>query len=240
MTMKPSILVVEDEEAIVTLLKYTLERKGFDVFTTTDGDEALLLVEEKEPDLVLLDWMLPGLSGIDICRSLRSSSKNKAIPIIIVSAKGEEDDRITGLEVGADDYIVKPFSPYELVARVNAVLRRIRPAAVEEKFTFADIEMDVDNRKVMRKNREIHLGPKEFYILQALLEYPKRVLSRDQLIQRVWGEDLNVSSRTVDVHINRLRNALNDNGKEADVIRTIRAAGYSLKDPEEIDNPDDA
>lgn len=227
--IQPSILVVEDDPAIVTMLEFNLKKAGYHVWTTEDGEEALLLVEENKPDLVLIDWMLPGLTGIQVCNQLRKMEATKKIPIIMISARGEEGDRIEGLERGADDYLVKPFSPRELIARINAVFRRIRPAFVAETLSFGTISMDLVTKHVTSKGKEIHLGPTEYRLLQAFLEHPRRVLSREQLMRRVWGCELNVELRTVDVHINRLRKSLElDN--TGTIIKTLRSSGYCLKD----------
>jgi len=229
--MNPVILVVEDETDLVTLIRYNLEKEGFEVCDAPDGDEALLQLEEKHIDLVLLDWMLPGLSGIEICRQIRRKPATRNLPVIMLTARGEEGDRIRGLNAGADDYLPKPFSYPELLARIHAVLRRIRPALEEETIRFADIEMNMATHRVSREARSIHLGPTEFRLLRFLMEHPGRVFGRDQLIDSVWGHDVYVDERTVDVHIRRLRKALNEDGK-ADVIRTVRAAGYALDAPE--------
>lgn len=230
--LKPSVLVAEDDDAIVTLLEYTLEKHGFNVRVTNDGEEALLMVEENKPDVILLDWMLPGISGIEVCNALRRKNETKKIPIIMISARGEEADKIEGLDRGADDYLVKPFAPKELIARINAVFRRIRPAFVAEKLEFGFISMDLVTKKVTYKDKPIKLGPIEYKVLKSLLEYPQRVLSREQLIRRIWGCELHVEPRTVDVHINRLRKALGVE-KRGTVIETIRGAGYSLKNPDD-------
>lgn len=226
-----SILVVEDEEAIVALLKYNLEKEGYRVRTADNGDDAFMLIREDKPDVILLDWMLPGISGVEICTKLRKDPHNKDIPVIMLTAKGEELDKITGLETGADDYMTKPFSPAELSARIKAVLRRIRPGYAAKELAFEDVVMDLDARKVIRTGDEVHLGPKEFQILQCLMEHPNRVMSRDQLMSKVWGYDIYVEPRTVDVHINRLRNALNNQGAKPNLIRTVRSAGYCLRTP---------
>ncbi|MBL26078.1 MAG: phosphate regulon transcriptional regulatory protein PhoB [Rhodospirillaceae bacterium] len=223
-----SILVVEDDEAISALLSYNLEREGFSVRCVADGDDALVAVREQRPDLVLLDWMLPTISGLEVCRGLRRAPESKAIPIIILTARGEEYDRVRGLESGADDYVTKPFSPRELLARVRAVLRRTRPALSEERLGFGDVEMDLTTYRVLRGGRSVHLGPTEFRLLRHFLENPRRVFSREQLLDAVWGPTIYVEPRTVDVHIRRLRKALNAPG-EADVIRTVRSAGYALE-----------
>ena len=226
-TMKPTVLVVEDEEALSTLLRYNLEQEGYNVVTTADGEEADMLVRESEPDLVLLDWMLPGLSGIELCRRFRSRAETRNLPIVMITARGEEADRIRGLDTGADDYITKPFSTTELMARIRAVLRRIRPALAEDIVTFGDVVMDRSSHRVRRGDREIHLGPTEYRLLEHLMQHPGRVFSRAQLLDAVWGSDVYVEARTVDVHVGRLRKAINK-GNEKDPIRTVRAAGYSL------------
>lgn len=225
--MKPHVLVVEDETALVTLLRYNLEREGFRVTESTDGEDAVIQAVEDVPDLILLDWMLPQLSGIEVCRQLRRKTETRAVPIIMLTARGEESDRIRGLDCGADDYITKPFSIAELVARVRAVLRRARPALQEEVLRYADIVMDLASHRVSRAERPIHLGPTEFRLLRYFMEHPGRVFSREQLLDAAWGRDVYVEPRTVDVHIRRLRKALNGDG-ELDVIRTVRAAGYAL------------
>jgi two-component system, OmpR family, phosphate regulon response regulator PhoB len=227
MTMKPLILIVEDEAPIVTLLRYNLEREGFRVIEAGDGEEALLLAAERKPDLILLDWMLPLLSGIEVCRRLRRSTEAKTVPIIMLTARGEEGDRVRGLNSGADDYITKPFSPSELIARVRAVLRRARPSTEEETLRYGDLLMDLAAHRVKRSSRDVHLGPTEFRLLRHFLEHPGRVFSREQLLDTVWGPDVYVEPRTVDVHIRRLRKALNAE-QDDDVIRTVRSAGYAL------------
>lgn len=225
---KGRVLIVEDEAAVVTLLKYNLEREGFDVDTAMDGDEALLKVEEADPDLILLDWMLPNVSGIEICRRLRRRPETRNLPIIMLTARGEETDTVRGLESGADDYMVKPFSPGELVARIHALLRRSRPSLTDETLNVGELEMDLASYRIFRNGIEIKLGPTEFRLLRHLMEHPGRVFSREQLLDAVWGRDVYVESRTVDVHIRRLRKALNEGGKD-DIIRTVRSAGYALE-----------
>ncbi len=225
----PAVLVVEDEKEIVTLLRYNLEKEGYDVTEANDGEEAMMLASEKQPDLVLLDWMLPQLSGIEVCRQLRSRPETRNVPIIMLTARGEEADRIRGLDTGADDYVSKPFSVTELLARVRAVMRRIRPALVEDLVTFGDISVDRTAHRVRRAGRDIHLGPTEYRLLDHLMQFPGRVYSREQLLDAVWGSDVYVEARTVDVHIGRLRKALNVSG-ETDPIRTVRSAGYALND----------
>lgn len=225
--MTPKILVIEDESDLVTLLKYNLEAEGFEVLDAPDGEEGLLVLSEHAVDLVVLDWMLPKLSGIEVCRRIRRRPETKNLPVIMLTARGEEADRIRGLNAGADDYLAKPFSQKELVARIQAVLRRIRPALGDEVLSFANIEMDLSAHRVTRDGRAIKLGPTEFRLLRHFLEHPGRVFTRDQLINAVWGRDVYVDERTVDVHIRRLRKGLNEVGKP-DVIRTVRSAGYSL------------
>ncbi len=227
MLAKPLILVVEDEEAILTLLEYNLEQEGYEVKLAREGEEAMLLIDEQVPDLVLLDWMLPKLSGIEVCRRLRGRAETRNIPIIMLTARGEESDRIRGLDTGADDYITKPFLTSELLARIRAVLRRIRPGLAEDIVTYGEILLDRASHRVKRGSRDVHLGPTEFKLLNHLIEHPGRVFSREQLLNAVWGTNIYVEERTVDVHIGRLRKALNQNGEE-DPIRTVRAAGYSL------------
>ncbi len=226
--MKPKILIVEDETAVVTLLRYNLEHQGFEVDAVSDGEEALVAIEENPPDLVLLDWMLPQLSGIEVCRQLRRRPATKQLPIILLTARGEEADTVRGLDSGADDYVTKPFSPAELTARVHALLRRSRPALSDEALSVADLQMDLAAHRVHRAGREIKLGPTEYRLLRHFMEHPGRVFSREQLLDAVWGRDVYVELRTVDVHIRRLRKALNEGG-EADVIRTVRSAGYALE-----------
>lgn len=227
--MNLHLLIVEDEAALVELLRYNFEQEGFRVSSAADGEEALVMVAEDPPDIIVLDWMLPHLSGLEVCRQLRRRPETRAIPIIILTARGEEGDRVRGLDSGADDYLAKPFSPRELVARVRAVLRRARPALAEEKLRFGDITMDLAAHRVTRSGRSIHLGPTEFRLLRYLLEHPGRVFSREQLLDAVWGSDVYVEPRTVDVHIRRLRRALNASSS-ADPIRTVRSAGYALDD----------
>jgi two-component system phosphate regulon response regulator PhoB len=225
--LSPFVLVVEDEDALATLLQYNLEKEGYQVAVAADGEEALMLVDERLPDLVVLDWMLPKISGIELCRRLRGRSETRNMPIMMLTARGEESDRIRGLDTGADDYVTKPFSMTELAARIRAVLRRIRPGLAEDRVTQGDITMDRVAHRVRRAGREIHLGPTEFRLLDYLMQHPGRVFSREQLLDSVWGSDVYVEARTVDVHIGRLRKALN-NDDEVDPIRTVRSAGYSL------------
>jgi len=228
--MKPLVLVVEDEEALITMLEYNLEAEGFRVNIARNGEEALVAVQEEKPDLVLLDWMLPLMSGIEVCRRIRREPDARSVPIIILSARGEETDRLRGLDTGADDYVTKPFSPAELVARMRAVLRRSHTTLNEDKLFFEDLIMDLGAHRVRRGDRSVHLGPTEFRLLKHLLQYPGRVFSREQLLDSVWGRDVYVEDRTVDVHIRRLRKALNAEG-EIDLIRTVRSAGYALDHP---------
>jgi two-component system phosphate regulon response regulator PhoB len=225
--VKPSVLIVEDETGLVELLRYNLERSGFDVAVANDGEEAMTAIAEHRPDLVLLDWMLPLMSGIEVCRQIRRQNDTANLPIIMLTARGEEGDRIRGLDAGADDYVAKPFSPTELISRIRAVLRRIRPALSDHVLSYADLRMDLTAHRVTRGGKNIHLGPTEFRLLRYLMEHPGRVFSREQLLDAVWGKDVYVEARTVDVHIRRLRKALNGD-TEQDVIRTVRAAGYAL------------
>jgi two-component system phosphate regulon response regulator PhoB len=226
------LLLVEDDKLLADLLVWHFEREQFEVRSTADGEEALLLAQEELPDIVILDWMIEGISGIEVCRRLRRSTATANVPIIMLTARGEEGDRIRGLETGADDYLTKPFSPRELIARVNAVLRRVRPALAGEMLNYADLEMDVVAHKVRRSGKAVALGPTEFRLLRHFLEHPNRVFSRERLLDSVWGHDSDIELRTVDVHVRRLRKALNDGGRP-DVIRTVRSAGYAL-DSEEI------
>ncbi len=224
---KAKLLLVEDDMALTELLVWHFEREEFKVKHTVDGEEALLLARENPPDLVLLDWMIEGLSGIEVCRRLRRMPDTANVPIIMLTARGEEEDRVRGLETGADDYVTKPFSPRELVARVGAVLRRVRPALAGEPLNHGDIAMDTVSYKVRRDGETIPLGPTEFRLLKHFLEHPGRVFSRERLLDSVWGHDSDIEPRTVDVHIRRLRKALNKGGKQ-DIIRTVRSAGYAL------------
>ena len=228
--MQPHILVVEDEDALATLLQYNLEKEGFKVSVAGDGEEALMLAEESQPDIVLVDWMLPKVSGIEVCRRLRGRHDTRNVPIIMLTARGEEADRVRGLDIGADDYIVKPFSMVELFARIRAVMRRIRPGLADDQVRCGDIVIDRVAHRVRRADVEIHLGPTEFRLLDYLMQHPGRVFSREQLLDAVWGSDVYVEARTVDVHIGRLRKALKDQGGK-EPIRTVRSAGYSL-DPD--------
>ena len=225
--MTPQVLVVEDEDALSTLLQYNLEKEGYTVRVAADGEEALVQVDERLPDLIVLDWMLPKISGIEVCRRLRGRAETRNVPIVMLTARGEESDRIRGLDTGADDYVIKPFSMTELSARLRAVLRRIRPGLAEDRVHHGDIVVDRVAHRVKRAGREIHLGPTEFRLLDYLMQHPGRVFSREQLLDSVWGSDVYVEARTVDVHIGRLRKALNRD-EETDPIRTVRSAGYSL------------
>ena len=225
--MSARILIVEDEEPLSLLLRYNLEADGYEVDTVARGDEADTRLRESTPDLVVLDWMLPGLSGIELCRRLRARPETKALPIIMLTARGEESERIRGLSTGADDYIVKPFSVPELIARVRALLRRASPERVADVLAFGDIELDREKKRVSRAGREVALGPTEYRLLEFLMERPGRVFSREQLLDGVWGRDIYIDERTVDVHVGRLRRALN-RGRASDPIRTVRGAGYSF------------
>jgi len=225
--MKPKILLVEDDANLVELVTYNLDKEGFDVIRTGDGEEALVLAEEEKPDLVILDWMIANLSGIEVCRRLRRQPNTAAMPIIMLTARAEEADRIRGLETGADDYIAKPFSPRELIARVRGVLRRLRPSISGGSLEYAGVFMDTSAHRVTRDGHPIMLGPTEFRLLRFFLEHPSRVFSREQLLDAVWGRDVYVEQRTVDVHIRRLRKAVNGDTLP-DIIRTVRSAGYSL------------
>jgi len=227
MQMTPHVLVVEDEDSLATLLQYNLQKEGYDVALAGDGEEALLLVDERLPDLIVLDWMLPKVSGIEVCRRLRQRNETRNVPIIMLTARGEETDRIRGLDTGADDYVVKPFSMTELCARVRAVLRRIRPGLAEDRVRHGDLTIDRVAHRVKRGGQEVHLGPTEFRLLDYFMQHPGRVFSREQLLDAVWGSDVYVEARTVDVHIGRLRKALGVSDED-DPIRTVRSAGYSL------------
>ena len=225
--MNAKVLIVEDEEALALLLQYNLEAEGFRVSLARRGDEAEVAISEEPPDLIILDWMLPGLSGIELCRRLRAGKTARPIPILILTARGEEQDRIRGLTVGADDYVVKPFSVPELLARVRAILRRASPTRIAQTLEVDGIQLDREAYRVARNGRQVRLGPTEFKLLEFLMESPGRVFTRTQLLDGVWGRDVYVDERTVDVHIGRLRKAIN-RGKERDPIRTVRGAGYAL------------
>ncbi|UDF04824.1 phosphate regulon transcriptional regulator PhoB [Asticcacaulis sp. AND118] len=225
--MKPYIIVAEDEDALSTLLQYNLEKEGYEVGVATDGDEALMMINERQPDLLVCDWMMPKVSGIEVTRRLRAQTETRNLPIVMLTARSEETDRIRGLDTGADDYVIKPFSMVELVARIRAVLRRIRPGLSEDRVIFGEIIIDRLSHRVQRSGRDVHLGPTEYKLLDYLMQHPKRVFSREQLLDAVWGNDVYVEARTVDVHIGRLRKALNAD-TDYDPIRTVRSAGYSL------------
>lgn len=225
--MKAKIFIVEDEPSIATLVKYNLEKENYKVFISNNGEEGLKEIKKIEPDLILLDWMLPDLSGIEICRSLKKDQKFKSIPIIMLTAKGQEEDKILGLNTGADDYLVKPFSHSELVARINALLRRVKPQVIEDSVTFEDLKVDRLQKRFFRGNQEIILGPTEYRLINFFITNPRRVFSREQLLENIWLNSINVELRTVDVHIRRLRKAINLPGKK-DLIRTVRSTGYSL------------
>ena len=227
--MGANILIVEDEEPLTTLLRYNLEAEGYEVDAVARGDDADTRLKETAPDLIVLDWMLPGLSGIELCRRLRARPQTQTLPIIMLTARGEESERVRGLATGADDYIVKPFSVPELLARVRALLRRASPERVALVLTIGDLELDREKKRVSRASRPIDLGPTEFRLLEFLMERPGRVFSREQLLDGVWGSDVYIDERTVDVHVGRLRKALN-RGHATDPIRTVRGTGYSLDD----------
>jgi len=226
--MAPTILIVEDEADLALMVRYNLEAEGFRVATAATGDEATELMRESLPDLILLDWMLPGLSGIELCRRWRSKEETARIPIIMITARGEEEERVRGLATGADDYVVKPFSIPELQARIQALLRRSSPQLVSNVLKAGDLELDRTSHRVRRSGREVHLGPTEYRLLEYLMRHPGRVYSREQLLDGVWGNDVYVDERTVDVHVGRLRKAINRRASEADPIRTVRGAGYAF------------
>jgi len=227
--MTARILIVEDEEPLTLILRYNLESEGYAVDASGRGDEAELRLKETPPDLAVIDWMLPGLSGIELIRRLRAKPETRRLPIIMLTARGEEGERVRGLATGADDYIVKPFSVPELLERIRALLRRAKPERVAALLSAGDIELDRDTKRVSRSGREVPLGPTEFRLLEFLLENPGRVFSREQLLDQVWGRDVYIDERTVDVHVGRLRKALN-RGHDSDPIRTVRGAGYALDD----------
>lgn len=226
--MTPYVLIVEDETAISTLLEYNLQQEGFETALAKDGDLALLMAAERVPDLILLDWMIPKLSGVEVCRRLRRKEATAAVPIIMLSARGEEDDRVTGLDIGADDYLVKPFSIPELFARIRALLRRTEANVLSDGISVGELEIDTKAHRVSRAKQEIHLGPTEFRLLEHFMRRPGQVFSREQLLDSVWGHDVYVEARTVDVHIGRLRKALKLPDRK-DPIRTVRSAGYALR-----------
>lgn len=229
---KPLVLVVEDEAALATMLRYNLEKQGFRVEEAVDGQEALTRIAETSPDLVLLDWMLPAMSGIEVCRQIRRRPATRDLPVIMVTARTEEQDAVRGLNTGADDYIAKPFSMEALLARMRALLRRSNPVPSRGQLTFQDVSVDLAAHRVQRNGRPIHLGPTEFRLLEFFMQHPRRVFSREELLDAVWGPDIHVEPRTVDVHIRRLRKCINAKG-ELDLVRTVRAAGYSL-DTEQV------
>ncbi len=224
---QPHVLVVEDEPAQREVLAYNIEAEGFRVSRAENGEDGLMIVNEDPPDVIVLDWMMPILSGIEVCRRLKISPETRNIPIIMLSAKSEEIDRVRGLETGADDYVVKPYSVSELMARVRTQLRRVRPSTVGQVLTYDDIVLDSETHRVTRGDEQLKLGPTEFRLLSTFMEKPGRVWSRDQLLDRVWGRDIYVDTRTVDVHVGRLRKVLTGNGGE-DPVRTVRGAGYAL------------
>jgi two-component system phosphate regulon response regulator PhoB len=221
------IMVVEDEDALTLLLRYNLEAEGYEVESIARGDEAEIRLREAPPDLVLLDWMLPGLSGIELCRRLRAREETKRLPVIMLTARGEEAERVRGLSTGADDYVVKPFSVPELLARVRSLLRRAKPEHLAARLAAGDIELDRDTHRVRRAGHDLHLGPTEFRLLEFLMQSPGRVFTREQMLDSVWGRDVYIDERTVDVHVGRLRKALNQ-PRQPDPIRTVRGAGYSF------------
>ena len=224
---QPHVLVIEDEPAQREVLSYNLNAEGYRVTTAENGEQGLLVVAEDAPDVIVLDWMLPHVSGIEICRQLKTRNDTRTIPIIMLSARSEEVDKVRGLETGADDYVVKPYAVAELMARVRTQLRRVRPSKVGQVLTFGDIELDADTHRVTRSDVELKLGPTEFRLLETFMENAGRVLSREQLLDRVWGRDIYVDTRTVDVHVGRLRKVLTQNGGD-DPLRTVRGAGYAL------------
>ena len=226
-TFKPVVLIAEDDDALTHLLHYNLEREGYRVLKVSDGEQALRVASEQQPDLVLLDWMLPEISGLEVCRRLRHRQDTRNIPIVMLSAHGEENDRIRGLDTGADDYVVKPFSIRELMARLRAVMRRLRPSLAEDVIRVGDIEIDRNSHRVRRSGMDVHLGPTEFKLLGHLIKHPGRVFTREQLLDTIWGSGVYVDTRTVDVHVGRLRKALNS-GRGRGPIRTIRSTGYVL------------
>ena len=225
--MKGKIFIIGDETSIIQLVQHNLEKEGFVVSSSTNGNDGLKELKKFEPNLLLLDWMLPDLSGIDVCKSLRRDKNYKNLPIIMLTAKGEEEDKVKGLESGVDDYITKPFGFNELMARIKALLRRSDPKTVSDDLIFEDLKLDRTEKRVFRDNNEIHLGPTEFRLLEFFLLNPKRVFSRDQILESVWPNNINVESRTIDVHIRRLRQSINLSGKK-ELVRTVRSAGYSL------------
>jgi len=233
--MTPNVLVVEDDADLMTLLVYNLESEGYRVLQASGGEEAMLLAKEEELNLAVLDWMLPQFSGLEICRRLRQQTETANLPIIMLTARSEEADRVRGLDIGADDYITKPFSMPEFLARVRAIMRRVQPAAAEDLISFGDIELDRSCHRVRRGERNIRLGPTEYRLLEHFISHPGRVFTREQLLDAVWGSNVYVEDRTVDVHVGRLRKALNEPG-ESDPIRTVRSAGYALDETYPVKN----
>ncbi len=225
----PKIMVVEDDEPLCVLLRYNLEAEGYEVEVINRGDEAELRLQENVPDLLVLDWMVPAVSGIELCRRLRMRPETERLPVIMLTARGEESDRVRGLSTGADDYLVKPFSTPEFIARVRALLRRSKPEVLSTVLKVGDIELDRESHRVFRRKNEIRLGPTEFRLLEFMMQHPGRVFSRSQLLDNVWGETIYIDERTVDVHVGRLRKAVNQ-GRMPDIIRTIRGAGYAIRD----------
>ena len=230
MSAKQAVMVVEDEAHIATMLRYNLEKAGFAVIEVANGDEALQQIAEHKPDAVLLDWGLPGVSGYEVCRQIRASSEHRTLPVIMLTARGDEVDKVRALDNGADDYVTKPFKVGELIARLKAVMRRAKPGSADTVLAFAGIRMDTATHRVTRDERSIHLGPTEYRLMRFLLERPRRVFSREQLLDAVWGYNIYVETRTVDVHIRRLRTAING-PNDPDLIRTVRSAGYALEEP---------
>jgi two-component system, OmpR family, phosphate regulon response regulator PhoB len=230
MTTKQTVMVIEDEASIITMLRYNLEKAGFGVFEVRNGEDALHRIAEHKPDAVLLDWGLPSTSGYEVCRQIRASAEYRTLPVIMLTARGDEVDKVRALDNGADDYVTKPFKVGELIARLRAVMRRAKPGSAEATLSFAGIKMDTATHRVTRDDRSIHLGPTEYRLLRFLLERPRRVFSREQLLDAVWGYNIYVETRTVDVHIRRLRTAINGT-TDADLIRTVRSAGYALEEP---------
>ena len=231
--MQPYILVMEDEDALSTLLQYNLEKEGYDVTVAADGEEGLVQVDERTPDLVLLDWMLPKVSGIEVCRRLRSRPETRNLPIIMLTARGEESDRVRGLDTGADDYLTKPFSMVELIARMRAVLRRIRPGLADDRITHGDIVIDRVAHRVRRAGQEVHLGPTEFRLLDHLMQHPGRVFSREQLLDAVWGDARFVTPRSVDVYVRRIREKIESDPENPQYLKTVRGAGYRFEMPKD-------
>ncbi len=224
---KPLVLIVEDEAALMTMLRYNLEKQGFRVEEAGDGEEALTRINEVKPDMVLLDWMLPHLSGIEVCRQIRRRPATRELPVIMITARSEDQDAVRGLNTGADDYVTKPFSTEALVARMRALMRRSNTVPAKGELTFHDITLDLSAHRISRNGRQLHLGPTEYRLMEFLMQRPRRVFSREELLDAIWGPSIHVEPRTVDVHIRRLRKAINGPG-ELDVVRTVRAAGYAL------------